>query len=212
MGAVSLEAKSTIRSYGPSRAPLRRVFYSPDSRRDDRSLSLRRRPERETRIPGSRGTRAPKHVAEKLADFSEKGHAFRAKARGLSEGTRREPDTDGRANRKGSPERVPEKWQTFPKRTRSDIFRSCAISIGRMSHLAGTRAWRRADAERRGNIILNLVRCGSRLPVPVVTNFDTSLFPKAARPIEVRPFPGNHRRCRGATGAGGEDFGSFAPW
>ena len=53
---------------------------------------VRRKPERETRIPGLARERAPE-------------------ARGLPEGTRRKPDTDGRANQKvrygGAPLRAP---------------------------------------------------------------------------------------------------------
>src|SRR5260370_32238519 len=78
MGEIPLNAKSTVRIYGPSRANAPEVFLLSEARLSGKIS--RRKPERETRIPGLA-----------LASACPK-------ARGLPEGTRRKPDTDGRAN------------------------------------------------------------------------------------------------------------------
>jgi hypothetical protein len=78
MGAISPEAKSTVRSHGPSRArKLRRVFCFPGQT----SFVIR---------PAQAGTGDP--------DPGARAGMRAPEARGLPEGTRRRPDTDGRAN------------------------------------------------------------------------------------------------------------------
>jgi len=80
MGAISRKRDRQSALFGPSWASRSGGFFVVRSRLIETS---RRKPERETRIPGL----APAGACPE--------------ARGLSEGTRRKPDTDDRANPQG---------------------------------------------------------------------------------------------------------------